>query len=116
MSASTDRDESTADKVAAWVLYAVQLVIEGVLFLFSAFSVMATDPCGTGVDEPRICSGYYFTVAFYGYWLALLVAALAVPLLIQSAGRRGKLRWFRPVMAIVALAIATVVYIVLLSQ
>ena len=116
MDPSTDQDEGTADKVAAWILYALQLAIEGVLFLFSLFSVMATDPCGTGVDEPRICSGYYFTAAFYGYWLVLLVTALAVPLLIQSAGRHGKLRWLRPVAAIVVLAIATVVYIALLSQ
>ena len=113
---STETGEGTGDKIAAWVLYGLQLAFEFLLLLLSAFSVMATDPCGTGVDEPRVCDGYYFATAFYGFWLALLIAAIAVPVLIVSAGRRGKRRWTRPVVGIVILAILTVVYIGLVSQ
>ena len=113
---STERGKETGDKIAAWVLYALQLAFELLLFLLSVFSVMATDPCGTGVDEPKVCNGYYFAAAFYGFWLVLLVAALAMPLLIVSAGRRGKLRWTRPVLGIVVLAILTVAYVALVSQ
>lgn len=112
MSASTDRDEGTADKIAAWILYALQLLFE-FLLLFSAFSVMATDPCGTGVDEPRVCEGYYFAAAFYGFWLVLLVAAITVPVLIIRARRR---RWLRPVVGLVVLAVAAVVYVALVAQ
>jgi uncharacterized membrane protein len=113
VSDSTDRDEGTGDKIAAWILYALQLLFEFLLLLFSAFSVMATDPCGTGVDEPRVCEGYYFATAFYGFWLVLLVTAIAVPVLIIRARRR---RWLRPVLGIVVLTVAAVVYIALVAQ
>ncbi len=116
MSTSIGRDEGTGDKIAAWVLYALQLAFEFLLLLLSAFSVMATDPCGTGVDEPKVCDGYYFATALYGFWIALIVAAIAVPLLIVSAGRHGKRRWTRPLLAIVVLAILTVAYVAVISQ
>jgi hypothetical protein len=112
----TETREGTPGKATAWVLYVFQLLLEALLFLFSAFSVMATDPCGTGVDEPRICSGYYFATAFYGYWAVLLVAAVAVPVMIARAGRRGRRPWVWPVAAMVGLLVATVVYVAVLSQ
>ncbi|MGI9084653.1 MAG: hypothetical protein ACR2FE_05100 [Aeromicrobium sp.] len=116
MSTESDAGEGTADKVAAWLLYVLQLAFEAVLLLFAVFSVMMSDGCGTGVDELRICSGQYFTVIFYSYLLVLVATALAVPLMIRSAGHRGRLRWLRPVGGIVLLAIVTVAYVVLVSQ
>ena len=113
---STDEREGTGDKVAAWLLYLVQLVFELLLFILLVASVMAGDACGTGVLEPRICSGMYFATIFYGFAFVLLVAAIAVPVLILRAGRRGDLRWLRPVLAMVVLVVFTVVYIVLLTQ
>ena len=113
---TTDASAGTGDKVAAWLLYGLQLVFEFLLLLMTAFSVMATDPCGTGVDEPQVCEGFYFGAIFYGFLLLLLVTAIVVPVLIVTAGHRGGRRWVRPTLAIVLLAVATVVYFVLLSQ
>ena len=110
---STDADEGTGDKIAAWLLYLLQLVYEFVLFVFLIFSVMAGDACGTGIAEPRICSGAYFATIFYGFGFVLLITAIAVPVLIVRASRR---RWLRPVMGMVVLTIAAVVYIGLVTQ
>jgi hypothetical protein len=113
---SAEPAHDTGDTVAAWLLYALQLGLELLLLLLSAFSVMATDPCGTGADEPRVCSGSYFAAAFYGYWLVLIVAAIAVPAMIVLAGRRGRRRWPRPLGGIATLLVLTVVYFVVVSQ
>jgi hypothetical protein len=113
---NNDADEGTGDKVAAWLLYVLQLVWELALFILLVASVMAGDACGTGaggIAEPRVCSGAYFATIFYGFAFVLLVAAIAVPVLIIRAGRR---RWLRPVLGIVLLTIAAVVYVGLVSQ
>ncbi len=115
---STDQREATADTVAAWLLYVVQLAFELLLLLFLGLSVMAGDACGTGgpdLIEPRICSGTYFASLFYGYGLVLLIAAVVVPVLIVRAGRRRRLRWLRPVLAMVVLAVLFVAYMALLT-
>jgi hypothetical protein len=107
-------DEGTGDKVAAWLLYLVQLFYELLLFILLVFSVMAGDSCGTGIpDEPRVCSGTYFATIFYGFAFVLLVGAIAVPVLIVRARRR---RWLRPVGGLVVLTILTVVYVGLVSR
>jgi hypothetical protein len=116
VSTSADSEHGTGDTISAWLLYVIQLAIEAVLFMFAVFSVMMSDGCGTGVDELRICSGQYFTVIFYSYLLVLLAAAIAVPVMIVSAGRRGKLRSLRPTGGIIVLVVVTVVYIGLVSQ
>lgn len=106
----------TADKVVAWVLYALQLAWELVLFIVLVASVMAGDSCGSGVGgvaEPRVCSGVYFAAIFYGFAFVLLVGAIAVPVLIVTARRN---RWLRPVLGIVALTVAAVIYVALVSQ
>jgi hypothetical protein len=111
-----DADEGTGDKVAAWLLYVLQLVWEMALFILLVASVMAGDSCGTGaggIAEPRVCSGWYFATIFYGFGFVLLVAAIAVPVLIIRASRR---RWLRPVLGIVLLTIAAVVYVGLATQ
>lgn len=105
-------EDGTGDKIVAWLLYVLQLVYQLVLFIFLIFSVMAGDACGTGVAEPRICTGVYFAVIFYGFAAVLLVAAVAVPVLILRARRR---RWLRPLLGMVALTVAAVVYIGLVT-
>lgn len=113
---STDEREGTGDKVTAWLLYVLQLVWELALFILMVASVMAGDSCGTGaggIAEPRVCSGVYFATIFYGFAFVLLIAAVTVPVLIIRASRR---RWLRPVLGIVVLTIAAVVYVALVSQ
>ncbi len=111
-----DTNEGTGDKVAAWLLYLLQLVWELALFILLVASVMAGDSCGTGaggIAEPRVCSGVYFVTVFYGFAFVLLIAAITVPVLIIRASRR---RWLRPVLGMVVLTIAAVVYVALVSQ
>jgi hypothetical protein len=111
---SIDTGEGTGDKVAAWLLYLLQLGYELMLFILLVFSVMAGDSCGTGIpDEPRVCSGTYFATIFYGFAIVLLIGAVAVPVLIVRANRR---RWLRPILGMVALTVAAVVYVALVSQ
>ena len=110
-------NDGTADKVVAWLLYVGQLAFELLLFFFLVISVMAGDSCGSGVEpELRVCSGSYFATIFFGYGAALVVAAIAVPVLIIIAGGRRWYRWLIPVFGIVFLVIATVVYFLLLGQ
>ena len=113
---NNDSGEGTGDKVAAWLLYLLQLVYELMLFILLVASVMAGDSCGTGaggIAEPRVCSGAYFVTIFYGFGFVLLIGAVAVPVLIVRASRR---RWLRPVLGMVVLTIAAVVYVGLVSQ
>ena len=113
---NTDTSEGTGDKVAAWLLYLLQLVYELMLFILLVASVMAGDSCGTGaggIAEPRVCSGAYFATIFYGFAFVLLIGAIATPVLIVRASQR---RWLRPVLAAVVLTIAAVVYVGLVSQ
>lgn len=110
----SDEDEGTADKIAAWLLYLLQLVYELALFILLVASVMAGDSCGTGgIAEPRVCSGVYFATIFYGFAFVLLIGAVATPVLIVRASRR---RWLRPVLGMVVLTIFAVVYVGLVSQ
>ena len=113
MTTSEEAGPGTGDTIAAWLLYLLQLVYEFVLFIFLIFSVMAGDSCGTGIAEPRICSGTYFATIFYGFGFVLLIAAIAVPVLIVKAGRR---RWLRPILGMVVLTVAAVVYVGLVTQ
>lgn len=113
----TDVGNGRGDTIAAWLLYVGQLALELLLLLFLGLSVMAGDSCGAGLEpELRVCSGSYFATIFFGYGIALAVAALAVPVLIVIAGRRGWFRWLMPVIGVVFLVIATVVYFLLLGQ
>jgi hypothetical protein len=113
---NNDSGDGTGDKVAAWLLYVVQLVWELALFILLIASVMAGDSCGTGaggIAEPRVCSGAYFATIFYGFAFVLLIGAVATPVLIVRARRR---RWLRPVLGMVVLTIAAVVYVGLVSR
>ena len=110
---SNDSGEGTGDKIAAWLLYLLQLAWELALFILLVASVMAGDSCGTGIAEPRVCSGAYFATIFYGFAFVLLIGAIAVPVLIARASRR---RWLRPVLGTVVLTVAAVGYVGLVSQ
>lgn len=114
---STDADRDTGDKVVAWLLYVLQLALELFLFIFLIFSVMAGDSCGSGVTPaPRVCDGAYFATIFYGFGFVLLIAAIAVPVMIVAAGRRGRRRWLQPVYGIIFLVIGATAYMALLIQ
>lgn len=100
----------------AWLLYVLQLGGEALLAPLWLMSVMAGDSCGSVIDEPRVCDGNYFVTWFFGYAGVLLVAAVATPIAIVIAGRRGRWRWPWPVVAIALLVAATVVYVYALSR
>ena len=116
MGTSAGTDRRTADTIVAWILYVLQLALEGLLLIFSMMSVMAGDSCGTGVDEPRICSGYYFTWILGGYWAALLAVAIAVPVMIIVSISRDRRRWPWPFSGILGLVLLTVGYVALMLQ
>lgn len=117
MTTSAEPAHGTGDRVAAWLLYVLQLGLELILVFVAATSVMMTDPCGSGIDdEPRVCSGGYFAWAFFGYWTVLIVAAIAVPVLILIAGRRDRRRWPWPLAGILILVVSTVIYVIALTR
>jgi hypothetical protein len=55
----------------------------------------------------------YFATIFYSFGFVLLIAAIAVPVLIVRASRR---RWLRPILGMVALSVAAVIYVILVTQ
>lgn len=116
---STPRDPNTsrtADIVVAWVLYALQLAGEAFLTLFWLFSVMMTDSCGAVPEEARVCDGDYFATWFFTYAAVLVLAALATPIAIIVAGRRGARRWPWPLLTMVVLAAASAGYVFLFTR
>lgn len=117
MTTSAEPAHGTGDIVAAWILYALQLAVELFGLVFLVFSVMAGDSCGSGVEPSlRVCDGDYFATIFFGFGFFLVLMAIAVPVMIVIAGRRGWYRWIQPVLGIVILIIGGIVYGVLLSQ
>lgn len=116
---STPRDSNTsrtADIVVAWVLYALQLAGELVLVPFWFMSVMMTDSCGAVPEAARVCDGAYFATWFFAYAAVLVLAALATPIAIIVAGRRGAPRWPWPLLTMVALAAASAGYVFLFTR
>ncbi|HKY58933.1 MAG TPA: hypothetical protein VJL80_12910 [Aeromicrobium sp.] len=116
---STPRDSPasrTADIVVAWVLYAVQLAGEAVLALVWLTSVMMTDSCGTGTDDPAVCNAAYFMTWWFAYAALLVVAVLATPIAILVAGHKGRRRWPWPALTIALLAAATAGYVFLFTR
>lgn len=117
MSTSAQPAHGTGDVVAAWLLYALQLAVELFLLVFLVFSVMAGDSCGSGVQPaPRVCEGDYFATIFFAFGFLLLVMAVAVPVMIVVAGRRGWYRWLQPLLGMVILLAGGVLYAFLLSR
>jgi hypothetical protein len=109
-------ESSTADTVIAWVLYALQLAGQLFLGMFWLMSVMAGDSCGSVPNDLKVCDGTYFVTWFFAYAGVLVFAAIATPIAIVVAGRRGSLRWPWPVVAIVALIAASAGYLFALSR
>ena len=106
----------TGDTVVAWVLYALQLVGQSLLVPFWFMSVMMTDSCGSVIEEPRVCDGDYFATWFFAYAAVLVVAAIATPIAIVVAGRKGRLQWPWPALTILLLAAATAGYVYLFTR
>lgn len=110
------RASRTADIVVAWLLYALQLAGEALLVLFWLTSVMMTDSCGSVPDGLRVCDGDYFATWFFAYAAVLLLAAVATPIALIIAGRRGGRRWPWPVLAMILLALASAGYAFLFTR
>ena len=105
-----------ADLVTAWVLYVLQLAGEALLGGFWLMSVMMTDSCGSVADEPRVCDSGYFATWFFAFAAILAGTAIATPLAIIVAGKRGHRRWPWPVLVIALLVAATAGYVYLFTR
>lgn len=101
----------SADTVVAWVLYGLQLAGELALAPLWLMSVMMTDSCGSVADEPAVCNLTYFTTGWFAFAGLLVAAAVATPVAIVVAGKRGKRRWKWPVIVIGALIAGTVGFV-----
>lgn len=106
----------SSDRVVAWLLYVVQLLIEAVLALLALTSVFMTDSCGTNADDPAVCNMAYFGTVFFGYWVILAVAAIGVPILLVVRTRQGRLLWPWAFGSLVTLAGLTVVFVMLMTR
>jgi len=109
-------DGRSADTVAAWVLYALQLAGQVVLAALWLMSIMMTDSCGSVADEPAVCNIYYFMTWWIAYAAFLVGAAVFTPIAIVVAGRRGNNRWKRPVLVILVVVATTVGYISVMTR
>lgn len=89
----------------------------GVLGLFSVFTVMATDSCGTGIaDEPAVCNSDYMASILLGYWAALVAVPVLALIVSTVAMARHRLAWPYAAAGLLGLAVVTVAYGVLLTR
>lgn len=100
----------------AWVIYVVQLLGSAVLALFAITSVFMTDSCGSVADEPAVCDTNYFGAVLFGYWIALAVLLVLVPIAIIRSSRRGQAAWLRAVGGLVVTAALTVAFVMLMVR
>ncbi|MCW2839891.1 MAG: hypothetical protein JWR55_1374 [Aeromicrobium sp.] len=100
----------------AWVIYVLQVLGSAVLALFAITSVFMTDSCGSVADEPAVCDTGYFGSVLFGYWIALGVLLVLVPIAIVRASRRGRAAWLRAVAGIVVAGALTVLFVVLMIR
>lgn len=104
------------DRVVSWLLYAVLLLGEAVLALLALTSVMMTDSCGSTTQDAAVCNVSYFAAVNVAFLGVMLVAALGVPILIIASTLRQRRSWPWPLAGLLALAIATPCYVVLLTR
>lgn len=102
--------------VLAWLLYAVQLLGSGVLALLAITSVFMTDSCGSVADEPAVCDTGYFGTVLLGYWVALFVLLVIVPVAIVRASRAGRAAGLRAFAGLVLAGGLTVLFVVLMTR
>lgn len=114
----TDTRTTRSGTAAAWVIYVLQLLGSAVLALLAVTSVFMTDSCGSvsAADEPAVCDTTYFGSVLFGYWIALAVLLVLVPVAIVRASRRGQLTWVRALGGLVLAAALTVLFVVLMVR
>jgi hypothetical protein len=104
------------DRIVSWLLYAVLLLGEAGLALLALTSVMMTDGCGSTSQDAAVCNVAYFGAVNLVFVGLLVVAAVGVPVLIVVATLRRRRSWPWPLAAILALAVATPCYVLLLTR
>lgn len=114
----TDVRTSRSSTAVAWVLYALQLLASALLALLAITSVFMTDSCGSvsAADEPAVCDTTYFGAVLFGYWIALAVLLVVVPVAIVRASRRGHATWLRALAGLVLAGALTVLFVVLMVR
>jgi len=100
----------------AWLLYVVQLLGAAVLALLAITSVFMTDSCGSVANEAAVCNTGYFGSVLFGYWAALALLAVIVPILIVKAARRGKSPAGRALGGLLLTAALTVLFVALMVR
>ena len=112
----TDTHTPRSGTTAAWILYVLQLLGSAALALLAITSVFMTDSCGSVADEPAVCDTTYFGSVLFGYWIALGVLLVVVPIAIVRASRRGRAAWARALTGIVLAGALTVGFVVLMVR
>ncbi|KAA1380293.1 hypothetical protein [Aeromicrobium fastidiosum] len=111
-----DTSTTRSGTAAAWVIYVLQLLLSAVLALLAITSVFMTDSCGSVSDEPAVCDTDYFGAVLFGYWIALAVLLVLVPIAIVRASRRGRPAWLRALGGIVVTVALTVGFVMLMVR
>lgn len=112
----TTTQTTRSSTALAWVLYVLQLLGSAVLALLAITSVFMTDSCGSVADEPAVCDTNYFGAVLFGYWIALAVLLVLVPIAIIRASRRGQATWLRAIGGLVVTAALTVAFVMLMVR
>ncbi|MBD8608436.1 hypothetical protein IFT73_16390 [Aeromicrobium sp. CFBP 8757] len=114
----TDTRTSRSGTAVAWVLYVLQVLGSALLALFAITSVFMTDSCGSvsAADEPAVCNTSYFGTVLFGYWIALAVLLVLVPIVIVRSSRRGQAAWVRALGGLVLAGALTVLFVVLMVR
>ena len=111
-----DAPTTRSGTAAAWVLYVLQRLLSAVLALLAITSVFMTDSCGSVSDEPAVCDTDYFGAVLFGYWIALAVLLVLVPIAIVRASRRGRSAWLRALGGIAVTVALTVGFVMLMVR
>jgi hypothetical protein len=98
------------------MLYVLQLLGSAALALLAITSVFMTDSCGSVQDEPAVCDTTYFGSVLVGYWVALALLLVIVPIAIVRAARRGRAPWLRALAGIVVAGALTVAFVLLMVR
>ncbi len=106
----------TADVVLSWVLYAVQVLASLAVGFISLFAIFLTDSCGSTSDDAAVCDGGYLASVIFGYWIALVVLTIAVPIALAVAGARKRPSWPWAVGGFGLLVLSTILFFALVSR
>lgn len=112
----TTTSTARSSTVLAWIIYVVQALGSAVLALLAVTSVFMTDSCGSVADEPAVCNTTYFGSVLFGYWIALALLLVLVPIAIVRSSRRGQATWVRAIGGIVVAAALTVAFVMLMIR